>query len=172
MKNKKIIIIVCAILLVVAVLLGVYLFWGDDIAVAINGEELYECVMVSDGESAKFDYKYTIYSDKKNKTVNKIEIKQEIESSQEGVIPYYSSVREETYKKANETYGGFDYNVETTDNKLSFELTINYKEVDMEKFLKDYKDYKEFVDKQNRIKTDGLLSYYEKEGYDCKPKEK
>lgn len=173
MKNKKLIIILVCAILVVGAAIAVVMIWGDDISNAMAGEELIECKMSNDYEGeAKIETNYIIHSNKKTNTVNKVESTQVIETDNKTMIDHYSEQFEEQYKNADKEYGGFDYKLDVKDNKLTFNLTINYRKVDMDKFVSKFDDFKSLLDDENQIKTEELKAFYEGKGYGCNTKEK
>ena len=126
------------------------------------------CTLVSDQSSNgyKSSTTYTIYS--KNDIVTKVEQKEVIDSKKKEILDFYKDEYNSMYKKYNKTYGGYTYHVSINKNQLIFDVLIDYKEFDMDKYIRDNTGIKKFVNKDNQYTMDGIIKMYENIGGSCK----
>lgn len=126
-----------------------------------------ECVTDYDYEDLGYviGSKYVVWADKDNKVtkVSSIEI---IESNDSTKLDEF-----EEYLKTNHTtaqsYGGYTYNLNRENNRVTSEVTIDYSEFDTTKFAEDNKD----VGKDETTLTlDSIEAKYVSLGAECKRK--
>ena len=115
---------------------------------------------------------YTISTDYKISSikdiVTKVTIKTVIESKEEKVLKDFKSQLEEQYKSNSKSYGGYDYKVTIKGQKLTADVTIDYKKFNLEKFVKANGAMKEYVNKKNELTLDGAKKMYKSTGAKCK----
>lgn len=113
----------------------------------------------------KLEAVYKVYG--KGKVADKVVTTETITTDDEDTLDYYKEYLEDTYEAANKTYGGYTINVTKKDNKVVSETTIDYNKMDLEKFVKDNTVLKNYVDKNNKMLIEGLLSTYKAIGATC-----
>ncbi len=126
------------------------------------------CTLTSNQVSQGYKLESTYEIHAKGNLVEKVVTKEVVTTDKEQVISYFKNYLEKTYKTANETYGGYKYSVDTTDNSVTSNVTIDYNKMDLDKFVKDNSSMKSYVNKNNKIKLEGVTSIYEKLGATCK----
>ncbi|MBR6073272.1 MAG: DUF1307 domain-containing protein [Bacilli bacterium] len=109
------------------------------------------------------DYKI---SSRKN-IVEKIELKQTIESDSKEKLDNFKTNLEKQYKDNNSRYGGYSYNIKDEENKIVIELTIDYSKMDLNKFVTDNVAMKNYVNDKNQLTLDGAKKMYEASGNKC-----
>lgn len=112
----------------------------------------------------KISSNYEIHS--KNGLVNSVTTKETVESDNEQVRSYFKKTLEDSYNTANESYGGYTYNVTEDGNKIISDVTIDYSKMDLNKFIKDNSQMKSYI-KNNKISLDGMKKIYEALGATC-----
>lgn len=124
------------------------------------------CTLSSDQSSNgyKISSNYEIHS--KNGLVNSVTTKETVESDNEQVRSYFKKTLEDSYNTANESYGGYTYNVTENANKIISDVTIDYSKMDLNKFIKDNSQMKSYI-KNNKISLDGMKKIYEALGATC-----
>ena len=124
------------------------------------------CTLSSDQSSNgyKISSNYEIHS--KNGLVNSVTTKETVESDNEQVRSYFKKTLEDSYNTANESYGGYTYNVTEDGNKIISDVTIDYSKMDLNKFVKDNSQMKSYI-KNNKISLDGMKKIYETLGATC-----
>lgn len=105
-------------------------------------------------------------NEKTNVNTNKDTAKETVESDNEQVRSYFKKTLEDSYNTANESYGGYTYNVTEDGNKVISDVTIDYSKMDLEKFVNDNSQMKSYI-KNNRISLDGMKKIYEALGATC-----
>jgi uncharacterized lipoprotein YehR (DUF1307 family) len=118
---------------------------------------------VNSGYKTKNEYE--IYS--KDEIVNKVTIKQVITSNNEELLNKFKKDLEESYKNNNSRYKGYSVKIDLKKNKLIAESTINYDKMDLNKFIKDNKAMKEFINKDNKLTLQGAKKMYLNIGAKC-----
>lgn len=126
------------------------------------------CTLTSNQVSQGYKLESTYEIHAKGNLVESVVSKEVVTSDNKQVIDYFKSYLEKTYKTADETYGGYKYSVDTTDNSVTSNVTIDYNKMDLNKFVEDNSSMKSYVGKNNKIKLEGVTSIYEKLGATCK----
>lgn len=100
------------------------------------------------------------------KTVKSVETIETVISDSSETIDYFETTLNDTYKKMNDSYGGYVYNVTKEDGKVVSNVTIDYSKVNIEQLVKDQPLLKSYVD-DNKLLLGGLKSMYESMGATC-----
>lgn len=131
-----------------------------------NKEVVSTCTLSSNQSSNgyKISSNYEIHS--KDGLVNSVTTKETVESDNEQVRFYFKKTLEDSYNTANESYGGYTYNVTEDGNKVISDVTIDYSKMNLEKFVNDNSQMKSYI-KNNRISLDGMKKIYEALGATC-----
>lgn len=131
-----------------------------------NKEVISTCTLNSDQSSNgyKLTSNYEIHS--KDGSVYSVVTKENVESDNEQVRSYFKKTLEDSYNTANESYGGYTYNVTEDGNKVISDVTIDYSKMDLDKFIKDNSQMKTYI-KNNKISLDGMKKIYEALGATC-----
>ena len=79
---------------------------------------------------------------------------------------YLSDAKDIEYSSLNSKYGGYTYNIETSKNKVSVNVTIILNSVDLKKMIDDryLSDY--YVNK-NKLSLGGIKEFYKSKGAVC-----
>jgi len=144
-------------------LLMVILLTGCD-----NKETVTECNYVNKQTKAGYTITstYTIYA--KGKLVNKVEINQVIDSENQEKLNEFETSLTSQYKTNNSLYGGYEFTSNKEDNKLTFNVTIDYSVLNMELFIKNNAAMKDHVNKKNKLTLEGATKLYQSTGAVCK----
>ncbi len=115
------------------------------------------------------DYKletvYEVYG--KGKIADKVIMTETVTSDDEETLDYFKEYLEDTYNDINSTYGGYTIDVNIKDNKVISKTTIDYHEMDLKKYVEDNSIMKNYVDSNNNMLVDGLISTYKALGATC-----
>lgn len=104
----------------------------------------------------------------KDKKVQKVKIKQEIKSDSKKELKNITNSMEQTYKQANSLYGGYVIKTNNEKNKVILNITIDYKKLNMKKYIKDNPFMEKYTTKKLELTLDGIVSIYEQMGATCK----
>lgn len=155
MKNKKLYLLIIAVLIV-----GTLLF------VIIKPKKM---VCTSKSDQSKNGYvienKYVIKA--KGKNVTKVEIKEIITSKDKDKLKDFKTQFEDQYSYFKKTYGGYEYKITTKGDTLTTNITIDYKKLDMDKFIENNAAMKQYT-KKNKLTLEGAKKMYEASGATCK----
>ena len=99
--------------------------------------------------------------------VDKVTTIETVETDDESILSTFEEQLETTYETANETYGGYTYKIEKDDNKLTCTVEIDYKEMNLEKYVEDNPIMKSFTNENNKITVTGIKTIYESIGAIC-----
>ncbi|HCJ32564.1 MAG TPA: hypothetical protein DHV70_06740 [Firmicutes bacterium] len=129
-------------------------------------ETINTCTLSSDQSSNGYTLSsnYEIHS--KDGLVNSVTTKETVESDNEQVRSYFKKTLEDSYNTANESYGGYTYNVTEDGNKVISDVTIDYSKMNLDKFVNDNSQMKSYI-KNNKISLDGMKKIYEALGATC-----
>lgn len=92
---------------------------------------------------------------------------EKIETDKEEMITYFKNYLEETYQKMNNEYGGYTYDIKSTDKDVTATVMIDYSKVNMEQLGKDDSSIKKMLTENNKLPVDGLKAMYESTGAIC-----
>ncbi len=125
------------------------------------------CTLNSDQSSSGYTLNstYKIYAT--NDVVTSVETEEIVTSENKQIRDYFESTLNTSYKTANETYGGYTYNIKNEDNKVSSKVTIDYTKMDLEKFINSNTSIKAYVNKDNKLTLEGVKKIYENLGAIC-----
>ena len=70
------------------------------------------------------------------------------------------------FQELEDLYSGHDYDIFRDANKLIFNLNINFKDLNLEEYIKDIPLLTKYY-KNNKLLKEGLIAYYEDGGYIC-----
>ena len=130
-----------------------------------NKEVLKTCNLTQTNSSYTMSNEYKIYG--VNDTAEKVVSVETVTSNDPSVLNNLKEYIEELYSNSNENYGGYDYNIEISDNKLISTVTINYNEMDLEKYIEDNSIMKNYVNDDNKLLIDGIVNIYKSAGAQC-----
>ena len=126
-------------------------------------------VCTSKSDQSKNGYvienKYVITA--RGKIVSKVEVTETITSDKKEKLESFNKQFEEQYSYFKKTYGGYEYKINTKGNKLTTNVTINYKKIDMKKFIENNAAMKEYT-KNDKFTISGAKKMYEASGATCK----
>lgn len=109
---------------------------------------------------------YDVYS--KNNEVSKVVTEEVVTSDNDSVLTYFEEYLKKTYDTQNSTYGGTTNEVTKADGKVTSKTTIDYTKMDLEKYVKDNSVLSNYMNKDNKLTKDGILSIYQSMGATCK----
>lgn len=99
------------------------------------------------------------------KYVDLVETIETVKSNNKEVLDYYKSIVESSYEPfKNLEY--YDYKVETTNDTLVSETTINYSKIDINKFIKINPASSNFIN-NGKVSLDSLKTIYGLIGAKC-----
>lgn len=108
---------------------------------------------------------YKAYSD--GKIVKKVETTEIATSDNESVLNYFENYINTLYGKMNDAYGGYDYTVTNENGKVTSITKIDYTYLNREQFIKDQPSMKKYMNDDNMITLEGIISMYETIGATC-----
>lgn len=108
---------------------------------------------------------YTVYS--KDDVVNKVVTEEIVTSENEDILEYFKEYLNKTYSAQNDTYGGVTNEVKVEDGKVISSTTIDYNKMDLDKYVEDNSALNNYVNDDNRLTTEGVVSIYKALGAVC-----
>ena len=126
------------------------------------------CELVSDQSASGYvaHNTYEIYSNKD--IVRKVSVEEKYESKEKSMLEFFEEELNKQYKKAKEQYNGYEYSVKKEDNSVISKVEIDYKKVDLEKFIKENPAMKSYANDKNELTKDGIIQMYKNMGAECK----
>ena len=110
--------------------------------------------------------KYKIYTI--DDIVTKVVHKEVIDSERKEIIDFYKNEYDSMYKNYNDTYGGYTYNIDVKKNQLILNVSIDYNEYNIKKYIKDNNGIRDYVNKKNQYTLKGITKMYKNSGATCK----
>lgn len=124
------------------------------------------CTMTVTDSDYEIESEYKVYGS--GKTVDSVVTVETVISDDDDILDYLEEYSDTTYSNMNKTYGGYTFNIDRQDNKLITTTTIDYNTMDMNKFVSDNSAMKKFVNSDNKLLIDGIVSLYKSMGATCK----
>lgn len=130
-------------------------------------EVVKKCTLTSNQVANGYSLSSTYEIHAKGDVVNSVTTEEAVTSDTESVLTYFEDYLNKSYKTANDTYGGYTYTVEKSDNKVVSKVTIDYTKMDLDKFISDNSSIKAYVNSNNQITLEGVTKIYESLGATC-----
>lgn len=130
-------------------------------------EVVKKCTLSVNNSSNGYSVNSTYEIHAKGDVVTSVKTKEVVTSDTESILSYFETNLNDTYKKANDTYGGYTYNIKKESNKVTSDVTINYEKMDLKKYVSDNSAMKSYVNKDNKITLKGAKKVYETLGATC-----
>ena len=126
-----------------------------------------KCSLVSD-QSANGYVDTTNYNiEYKDDLVVSIEQIETIDSKDKSILDFFKKQLVNQYKSYDKLYGGYSYSVKEEPDKVIVTINIDYNKLDMEKFIKDNPGMKQYVNEDNKLTYNGVISMYKNIGVVC-----
>lgn len=136
--------------------------------VGCNSNNSKEAIKTCKLDKSMSDYRiiseYNIYG--QNGVANKVVTIERIVSSDEDTLDFFETYMKNIYEDINNQYGGYIINIEKKDDEVVSKITIDYNEMDLEKYTKD-NNAQELVNSNNQMLISSLVSMYEASGAVC-----
>jgi uncharacterized lipoprotein YehR (DUF1307 family) len=159
MDKRRILVIgtVSIILVILVIILLLSLFRSKEMV----------CTLKSDQSNSGYilETKYVIKY--RGDYVNTVNITETITSDKKEVLEKFAVQFNDQYSYNKKTYGGYNYSVDNTGNKVESNVEIDYTEMNLEKFIKNNEAMKEYT-KNNKLTIEGAKKMYEASGAKCK----
>lgn len=149
------------VMLVASILLGLT-GCGSDKEEIVN-----HCTLNSNNTASGYQLtsEYDVYS--VDGEVSKVVTKEVITSETQEVLDYFETYLKQTYAAQNETYSGTTNEVTNENGTVTSTTTIDYNKMDLDKYLEENTALSSYVNDNNKLKTDGVISIYESMGAVC-----
>lgn len=136
------------------------------IIIFLCGSSELVCKSTSKQSNYEMETEYTIsYS---SDIVNKVLIKQTVKSSDKNILKQFKEQLKNQYSFNKKIYGGYDYSVKDGNNKIDLEVTINYDEINMKKYINNNQSMKKYINKDNKLTINKAKALYKTTGATCK----
>lgn len=133
-----------------------------------NNEEVVNHCTLSSNDTVngyKLTSEYDVYS--VGGEVDKVVTTETITSDNQQILDYFEQTLVQTYEAQNSTYGGITNEVTNENGTVTSSTTIDYNEMDLEKYVTDNTALNSYVNENNKLKTEGVLSIYKALGAIC-----
>lgn len=145
--------------LLVALLVGVLL-------TGCGKGKVVKCTNTINQDGIEYTATYEISLDSDD-YVKKVETTEVLVSDDSSYLDATKQTTEELYSASNKAYGGYDYSVKVSGNKLTAKCTIDYSKMDVKKFVEDNPSLESFASSDNKVKLEGVKRIYEALGAKC-----
>ena len=137
-----------------------------------NKYDIDTCTQISDQSASGYTVTtdYEIYS--KDGIVDNVVISEVVNSKDKNILDFFKLQYENQYRNLNDKYGGYKYKVTIKDNKVTSNVTINYKKFNMESFIKDNNAMESYINKDKKLTLEGIKKMYTNIGATCKQAKK
>lgn len=129
------------------------------------GTKTMKCESTSKQEKYTMNSSYTVYYG--GGVVKKVSTVETVESSDSEFLTKVEKDLNDSYNRSEENYGGYTYNITNKDGKVTSTVTVDYKKMDLDKFIKDNEAMKSYVNDKNKITLEGIKKMYESMGAKC-----
>ncbi len=128
------------------------------------GEKEVVCTLKKSTDQGTIDATYTLYYE--GKYVTRVYSYEEVESDSKVFLEAMKQQVEESYENASK-YGGYEYSVKVSGNKVTSTANIDYSEMDLEKYAEDVPGLNQFVE-NGKFTVEGAKKIYTIAGATCK----
>lgn len=133
---------------------------------SMKKEVVTKCSNTSSQNKYEVTSNYNIYS--KNDIVNKVVLEEVVKSSDQTTLSTMEKSYKNMYKAYNKSYGGYTYKVDNDGKTVKLTLTIDYQNIDMNKYIKDNVSFKDYLNDNNELTLEGIKNMYKFIGVKCK----
>lgn len=130
-------------------------------------KQVVKCNLISDQSASGYTMNVNINIYSKDNAVYKIVTEEEISSNNNTILSYFQKQFNDQYENYNKIYGGYTYKVNNKNGKVTAKVIIDYKKIDMKKFISANPAIKEYINKENNLLLDGAKKMYESTGAKC-----
>lgn len=109
--------------------------------------------------------KFVVFTDENN-IVTKIISQEVVMSNDEEILDVFKESLERNYSTASQ-YGGYDYKINVSGNKLTSDVTLDYTEMDLKSMAIDNKDLKIYLNDDYKFTLSSIKSMYMSVGAEC-----
>lgn len=130
-------------------------------------EETIKCTMTSNmvANGYRLDSEYVVHA--KGDIVSSVETIETVTSSNSTILDYFKETLDTTYSSYNSNYGGYTNTITVDGDKLVSKTTVDYSKMDMKKFIEDNSAMTSYVNSNNEMLKNGVISMYEALGAVC-----
>ena len=100
--------------------------------------------------------------------VKKVIIHETITSEDDTVLDKFETDWKEQYDYNSKAFGGYQYQINKKNQKVTSDIEIDYKVFNLQKFIRFNNAMKEYVNDKNQVTIQGIKTMYEKSGAICK----
>lgn len=151
--NKKIVIIIGFII----ILLFLFLIFKD---------HKMKCTFELNQKNYSMNSKYIITY--KNGIVKRVDIIEKVISKDNEVLDRFEKSWKKDYEYQEKMFGGYTYQIKKNKKEVLSSVTIDYKALNIKKFLRINGAMKDYVNSHNQVTIKGIRTMYEKSGFKCK----
>ncbi|MBR3661562.1 MAG: hypothetical protein IKN63_06690 [Bacilli bacterium] len=161
-KNKFNInrVVICCIIVLAVVVIALFFIPAKE---KVNVTVCHSTIDQSkSGYTIKTDYKISSVK----KAVKKVEIVNNIKSSNKTVLNYFEKQYKGMYEEQNKRYGGYTITTEKKENSVVVKVIIDYSKVKLAKLAEDNPNIADSI-KNDKLSLDGAKSIYNSLGATC-----
>ena len=118
-------------------------------------------------KQSNYDITSTYSIKSRGDVVKSVEVNQTITSKEKDILKSFEEQYKNQYSLNKKLYGGYNYEVKINNNKLVTKVTIDYDDFKLDKFVKDNKAMKKYINKDNEFTLEGAKKLYNSTGAKC-----
>ena len=130
----------------------------------VENENVIVCTSNQSSTQYELNSTYTIYHD--GRYVDYVHSVTYLFSSNSKLLDSMYESEREAYKKMDEKYGGYDYDVSRMNNKVVSDAKINYSDMNIQKLISDDPSLSKYV-RNGKMLVDGIKDFYMTKGATC-----
>ncbi len=130
----------------------------------IETESVITCSLSKSGAQFDLSTTYTIYHD--GRYVNYSHVVTHLFSSNSSLLNQTYKSENDNYKRMNDKYGGYDYDVSILNNKVVSDVKIYYSKMDLQKLVGDDPSLSKYI-RNSKMLVEGLKELYISNGAVC-----
>lgn len=127
-----------------------------------------KCSSIS--KQSNYTIKTTYKIESRKDIVEKVSINQIISSGDKNILNEFKNQLEEQYGSNKSLYGSYDYDVKIKNNTIVSKVIIDYKKLDMKKFVENNGAMKDYLNKDNEFTLGKAKKLYISTGNKCETK--
>lgn len=129
-----------------------------------SSDKVMKCSLDTNLGDYSLKTEYEVHHD--GKYVKSIKTVETVTSSDSSLIDQMETYMKSMYETLSSTYGGYDYKVSKTGDKVISNVTVDYTKINLKKLVEDDETAKEFVE-GDKVTIEGIKKTYKNLGITC-----
>lgn len=129
-----------------------------------SSDKVMKCSLTTTDASYTLQSEYEVHHD--GKYISYVEMKETVTSNDSSILDQMESYMKSMYASLGASYGGYDYNVNKSGNKVESKVKTDYTKMDLKKLVESDSSASIFVE-GDKVTLSGMKEVYKQLGVTC-----